>query len=64
MVNSGQRLFDWNHGMPEELWLILAMIGAVAVYTIARVRRLMKQSEREWEQVDKSNLREWEDEDD
>ena len=49
--------------MPTELWLILAFIAVVIVYTIAKVRQHMRTSEEQWEQVDKSKLREWEDDD-
>jgi hypothetical protein len=49
--------------MPQEIWLILAFIAIVIVYTIARVLRLMRQSEEQWREVDKSKLREWEDDD-
>lgn len=50
--------------MPVELLLILVFIAVVIVYTIARVLRLMRQSDEQWRKVDKSKLREWEDEDD
>ena len=49
--------------MPEGLWLILLFIAVVIVYTIARVLRLMRQSDEQWRKVDKSKLREWEDDD-
>ena len=49
--------------MPIELWLILAFIAVVIVYTVAKIRRHMRISEAQWEQVDKSKLREWEDDD-
>lgn len=49
--------------MPTSLLLILILIAAVIVYTIARVIRLNRLSEQQWEQVDKSKLKEWEDDD-
>jgi len=49
--------------MSRELWLILAFIAVVIVYTIAKVLRLMRQSEEQWREVDKSKLQEWEDDD-
>ena len=49
--------------MPKELWLILAFIAVVIVYTVAKVRGLMRTSEEQWEEVDKSKLREWDDDD-
>lgn len=49
--------------MSRELWLILAFIAVVIVYTIAKVLRLMRQSDEQWREVDKSKLQEWEDDD-
>lgn len=49
--------------MPEGLWLILAFIAIVIVYTVVKIRRNIKISEEQWQQVDKSKLREWEDDD-
>lgn len=49
--------------MPKELWLILAFIAVVVIYTIAKIRNYMRVSDEQWEQVDKSKLREWEDDD-
>lgn len=39
------------------------MIAAVIIYTIAKVIQHMRKSEQQWKQVDKSKLREWEDDD-
>ncbi len=44
------------------VWLGL-FIAAVMVYTGFRLRRLIKQSEEQWRNVDHSKLREWDDED-
>jgi sensor domain CHASE-containing protein len=49
--------------MPEGLWPILVFIVVVIVYTIAKVLQYMRQSEEQWRQVDKSKLREWDDDD-
>lgn len=49
--------------MPEGLWPVLAIIAAVVVYVVAKVIENMRKSERQWEEVDKSKLREWEDDD-
>ena len=49
--------------MPEGLWPILILIAGVVVYTIAKVFQYKRQSERQWQQVDKSKLREWDDDD-
>ncbi|MDH3547531.1 MAG: hypothetical protein OEN22_10545 [Gammaproteobacteria bacterium] len=49
--------------MPEGFWPIVAIIVIVIVYVIAKVVYYMRQSAKQWEQVDKSKLREWEDDD-
>ncbi len=49
--------------MPDGLWIVLAIIAGVAVYTLAKVVSYVKKSEQQWEEVDKSKLREWDDED-
>jgi beta-lactamase regulating signal transducer with metallopeptidase domain len=50
--------------MPEGLWIVLAIIALVIIYVVAKVRQYMRQSEEQWQQVDKSKLREWEDDED
>lgn len=49
--------------MPDGLWQILVLIVIVIVYVIAKIVHYMRQSEEQWQQVDKSKLREWEDDD-
>lgn len=49
--------------MPEGLWPILVMIAVVVIYVIAKVIDYMRISDEQWKQVDKSKLREWEDDD-
>ena len=49
--------------MPEALWIFIAFIVVVIIYTVATVRRYMRLSDDQWKQVDKSKLREWEDDD-
>ena len=50
--------------MPEGLTPILLLIAVVVVYTIAKVVELKRRSDEQWREVDKSKLREWDDEDD
>ena len=64
MVSFGGRLIDRNHFMPEGLLPILLLIGAVIIYAIAKVVQNVRKSEQQWEQVDKTKLKEWEDEND
>ena len=49
--------------MLEGLTPILIIIAIVIVYTIAKVRDLMRRSDEQWREVDKSKLREWDDDD-
>lgn len=50
--------------MPEGFLPILVLIVFVVVYTIAKVVVNVKKSKDQWQQVDKSKLKEWDDEDD
>jgi len=50
--------------MPNGLTFLLIMIALIIVYTIAKVLQYMRLSEKQWEQVDKSKLKEWDDEED
>lgn len=50
--------------MPDGLKILLLFIAVVVVYTIAKVIGYMRKSDQQWQQVDKSKLREWEDDDD
>ena len=49
--------------MPKGLIFLLVMIAVIIVYTVARVIELMRKSERQWQEVDKTKLREWDDDD-
>ena len=50
--------------MTNGLWIILAFIAIVIIYVIAKVIENVKKSERQWREVDKSKLRDWDDDDD
>lgn len=50
--------------MPDGLWIVLAIIAGVIVYTFTRVMGYVRKSEQQWEEADKSKLKEWDDEDD
>ncbi len=47
--------------MPEGLLPILLIVAAIIVYVIAKVVQNVRKSEQQWEQVDKSKLRIWDD---
>lgn len=50
--------------MPDGLLAILVIIAAIILYAIAKVVQNVRKSEEQWRQVDKSKLKEWDDEDD
>lgn len=50
--------------MPDGLWVVLILIAFVVIYAVVRIREYMRVSNEQWKNVDKSKLREWEDEDD
>lgn len=50
--------------MSKGLVFLLLMIAFIIAYTLVRVVQYVRLSEKQWEQVDKSKLREWEDDDD
>ena len=50
--------------MPEGLLWLLAFIAIVIAYTAKRVLELNRRSKQQWDQVDKSKLKEWEEDDD
>jgi hypothetical protein len=50
--------------MPDGLTILLVFIALVIAYTAAKVIGYMRQSDRQWEEVDKSKLKDWEDDED
>lgn len=49
--------------MPKGLIFLLVMIAVIVIYTIAKIISYNRLSEKQWEDVDKSKLRKWDDED-
>ena len=49
--------------MPKGLIFLLIMIAVIIIYTIAKVLQYMRLSDKQWQAVDKSKLKEWEDDD-
>jgi hypothetical protein len=50
--------------MPDGLLPILMLIAGVIVYVIVKVMENVRKSAKQWEQVDKSKLKKWEDDED
>lgn len=49
--------------MPDGLTFLLVIVGFIIVYTLVRVVQYVRLSEKQWQQVDKSKLKKWEDDD-
>mgnify|MGYP001813227894 FL=1 len=47
--------------MSKGLFFILVMIAVIIIYTIAKVISYNRLSQQQWKQVDKSKLKEWDD---
>jgi len=50
--------------MPGGLIFLLIMIAVIVIYTIAKVLQYMRLSDEQWQQVDKTKLKEWDDDED
>ena len=50
--------------MDKNLWIGLLIFVVFIIYVVAKVRMYMRQSDAQWKQVDKSKLKDWQDEDD
>ena len=50
--------------MPGGLIFLLIMIAVIVIYTIAKVLQYMRLSDEQWRQVDKTKLKEWDDDED
>jgi hypothetical protein len=49
--------------MSKELQLAAAVLVVFIVYVVAKVLAYMRESDAQWKQVDKTKLKEWEDDD-
>ena len=49
--------------MPSGLIFLLIMIALIVIYTIAKVLQYMRLSDEQWREVDKSKLKQWEEDD-
>jgi len=50
--------------MTGNLWIAILIFAVFACYVAGKVIAAMRKSEREWQEVDKSKLKTWDDEDD
>lgn len=47
--------------MSDGFWVAIAIIAAVACYTAAKVFSYVRKSDRQWDEVDKTKLKTWDD---
>lgn len=57
----GIRVYTRHGAMPKGLIFLLVMIAVIIIYTIAKIISYNRLSQQQWEQVDKSKLKEWDD---
>ena len=50
--------------MQGGLIFLLVMIAVIVIYTVAKVLQYMRLSDEQWQQVDKTKLKEWDDDED
>jgi hypothetical protein len=50
--------------MSEGFWPVVLIIAAIIIWVLAKVVTNVKKSERQWREVDKSKLKEWQDDED
>lgn len=63
-VPDGAGVLGWVGMSSGNLWFAFGALIIFVIYVVAKVWSYMRDSEAQWEQVDKSKLREWDDEDD
>ncbi len=50
--------------MAEGFWIAAVIVVAVLLYVVVKVLYYARLSRKQWHEVDRSKLREWEDDDD
>lgn len=50
--------------MSQGFWPAIVIIAVVVIYVLAKVVFYMRKSRQQWDEVDKSKLREWQDDED
>ena len=65
-MRSGDTTSAWYRVTPMDdvYWPVILIAVVVIVYVIAKVVFYIRKSEQQWQQVDKTKLKEWEEEDD
>ena len=47
--------------MDDRFWIAVLIIAAFACYVVAKIIAYMRKSDRDWQRVDKSKLKTWDD---
>jgi hypothetical protein len=50
--------------MDDRLWFVALIMAGFVLYVVGKVFGYMRQSERQWKEVDKSKLKAWKDDED
>ena len=50
--------------MFDEFWIAALIVAGVAVYVFSKIRFYMRKSDEQWQKVDKSKLKAWDDDED
>lgn len=50
--------------MSEGFWVVMIIIAGVIIYVVAQVLFYVRKSRQQWQEVDRSKLREWDDDED
>ena len=50
--------------MSHEIIIALLIVAGVLIYVLVKVRFYARKSDQQWQDVDKTRLKEWKDEDD
>lgn len=47
--------------MADQIWIAALLLAVFVLYVAAKVLGYMRKSDRDWREVDKTKLKEWED---
>lgn len=49
--------------MAKGFWPVMVIVAVIVIYVLAKVVFYVRKSREQWQEVDKSKLREWKDDD-
>jgi hypothetical protein len=59
-----ERVGGTSNVVAKGFWPVILIIAVVTVWVVAKVIFYMRRSEQQWQDVDKSKLKKWEDDED